>query len=58
MIRRIFAWLLIVGFLFLLVNLFWLQYAQELSLAIYIVIVVFALFYNNAKAREEKEKEN
>ena len=57
MTRRILAWLTLVGFLFLLVNLFWLKYMQEVSLGIYIVIVVVFLFTNSEKKREERERE-
>ncbi|MGI6562846.1 MAG: hypothetical protein ACOX3Q_09830 [Clostridia bacterium] len=44
MAKRITAWVLLIGFLLLIMNLFWWRFAPELSLTVYIVILLYGLF--------------
>lgn len=44
MLRRVFAWVTLIGFIFLMVNLFFLQTHQTESLIAYIAIVILFLF--------------
>ena len=44
--RRIIAWVLLVGFLFLIINLIVIRYYWQLSMVIYLVIVFIFLFTN------------
>ena len=57
MTKRILAWVLLVGFVLLIMNLFLFHFAQEASFAIYIILVLFVLFSNKTKARENSKGE-
>ena len=55
MARRIGAWAAIVGFIFLILNLFWFKWYTELSAVIYIIIIViYALFFMGKNKREDE----
>lgn len=44
MLKRILAWTAILGFIFLILNLFFFRYYIELSTAIYIIIIIYFIF--------------
>ncbi len=55
MARRIGAWVAIVGFVFLILNLFWFKWYTELSAVIYIIIIViYVLFFMGKNKREDE----
>lgn len=54
MIKRIIAWLLLLGFVFLILNITFIGFYRELTFLIYLIIVVFFLF-NNKRNRGLKE---
>jgi hypothetical protein len=47
--RRIFAWVLLAGFLLLLVNLIFFRWQGMLSLGIYIIVATLYIFFNMGK---------
>ncbi len=56
--RRIFAWLLLIGFIILIMNIFWWQFAQEVSVVIYIIIVTLFLYSNLSKNRKSVDTQD
>ena len=56
--RRIFAWLLLIGFIILIMNIFWWQFAQEVSVVIYIIIVTLFFYSNLSKNRKSVDTQN
>ena len=55
--RRILAWVLLAGFLLLLVNVIFIRYQWELSVAIYIMIEFgFVLYSSIARRMEDMER--
>lgn len=58
MARRIGAWAAIAGFIFLILNLFWIKWYTELSAVIYIIIVVIYVLFFMGKKKEEDMPEN
>ncbi len=49
MLRRVAAWLLIVGFIFLIFNIIVFHFYWEASLAVYLVIMLSFVVFNNHK---------
>lgn len=48
MLRRVMAWVLLVGFLFLILNLIVIRFYWQFSMVLYVVIV-FAFLFTNRK---------
>jgi hypothetical protein len=46
MFKRIFAWILLVGFVLLLVNLIFFRYYWQVSLATYLTAAIYFVFTN------------
>ena len=44
MLRRILAWILLIGFLLLMINIFVFGFYWQLSIGIYLVVAVYFLF--------------
>ncbi len=55
MMKRIFALILLIGFVLLIMNMFWWKLAPELTLSIYVILVVYFLLSSREKRREENE---
>jgi membrane protein implicated in regulation of membrane protease activity len=55
--RRILAWILLAGFVLLLVNVMFIKFYWQLSMVIYIIIAFAFLLYNSraTRAREMEE---
>jgi hypothetical protein len=55
--RRILAWVLLAGFVLLLMNVMFIKFYWQLSMVIYIIIAFAFLLYNSkaVRAREEKK---
>lgn len=49
--KRIFAWVLLVGFVLLLINLLTFQYLLEQSLILYIIVAALFLMSNNKRKK-------
>jgi uncharacterized membrane protein HdeD (DUF308 family) len=47
--RRILAWVLLVGFIFLIVNIVFIGFYRTTSLMIYILIALYFIFTSNRK---------
>lgn len=56
--KRILAWVLLVGFILLIMNIFWWKIAMEFSFVIYIAIVAFFLLSRQAEKKKEEEEQN
>ncbi len=58
--RRIFAWVLLAGFVLLLLNVMFIKFYWQLSMILYILIAVGFLLYNNRanRARDEEKLRN
>lgn len=50
MLKRVFAWLLLIGFILLLVNIFLLHIFIQASFVVYAIIVVIFLFTKRKRA--------
>ena len=57
MLKRIMAWVLLVGFLFLILNLILIRFYWQLSMIIYLVIV-FAFLFTNRKGNNIGARNN
>ncbi len=55
--RRIFAWVLLAGFVLLLLNVMFIKFYWQLSMVIYLIIA-FAFLIYNGKATRERELED
>jgi hypothetical protein len=53
--RRVLAWVMLIGFVLLIVNLLTIRYQPVLSFAIYFMVLVSFLFANRKPVLEEKE---
>ena len=51
-LRRIIAWILLIGFLFLIINLIFIQWEVTISIVIYLIIMVYYLLVMNKKKDE------
>ena len=47
--KRLFAWILLIGFVILVVNIFFIGYQRALFLVIYLIIAVYYLISINKK---------
>lgn len=56
--KRFFAWVLLLGFVLLLVNIMVFQYFMIPSIAIYLVVAIFFLFFMNKPLPSNKKKSN
>lgn len=56
--KRFFAWVLLLGFVLLLVNIMVFQYFIIPSIAVYLVVAVFFLFFMNKPLPSKKQKSN
>lgn len=56
--KRILAWVLLLGFLLLLVNLAFIGYRRELSLVVYLIILVYFLFNYRKSTHMPEDDEN
>ena len=56
--KRLFAWVLLLGFVLLLVNIMVFQYFIIPRIAIYLVVAVFFLFFMNKPLPSKKQKSN
>jgi Ca2+/Na+ antiporter len=56
MIRRVMAWILLVGFIFLLLNIVMFQYYLEASILVYLIIAVWFIFTNKPLPSRKKKK--
>ncbi|PYG87450.1 hypothetical protein LY28_02120 [Ruminiclostridium sufflavum DSM 19573] len=57
MAKRVFAWILLVGFLLLIVNIMTVQYLLGPSVMVYIAVVVLFVFKNKPLPGRNKESE-
>lgn len=57
MLKRVFAWVLLVGFVLLLLNIMTVRYFLAPSIAIYLVIAVWFLFTSKPLPSRKKKKE-
>ena len=56
MLKRVFAWVLLAGFVLLLLNIMTVQYLLAPSIAIYVVIAVWFIFNNKPLPSRKKKK--
>jgi len=47
MVKRVFAWILLIGFILLLINLIFFRYYWQVSLALYIAAAIYFIIFNN-----------
>lgn len=57
MLKRVTAWIGLIGFIALLLNLTFLHMYLKESLVVYIFIMVLFLFISSKKSQKEREKE-
>lgn len=57
-VRRIYAWIGIILFLLLIVNIFTIQFEITVSLGLYTFAIMFYLFFLRKKKEDEKDTEN
>lgn len=58
MIKRVMAWVLLVGFLFLILNLIVIRFYWQLSMVVYLVIVFIFLFTNKKGSSSHNTLDN
>lgn len=57
MLKRIMAWVLLVGFLFLILNLIVIRFYWQISMVIYLVIVFIFLFTNKKRSSSDNTED-
>ncbi len=53
MLKRIFAWILLVGFVLFIINFIFLGYYRQQSIVVYLAIVVVYFIINSQKKRNK-----
>jgi len=56
MMRRIMAWILLAGFVLLLLNIIMFQYYLEVSILVYLIIAIWFIFTNKPLPSRKKKK--
>jgi membrane protein implicated in regulation of membrane protease activity len=58
MLKRIFAWIGIIGFAFLIIDVIFLKYQIQLAIGIYILIIIYFVFSQtfNKNNKDDSEK--
>jgi hypothetical protein len=56
--KRVLAWVLLIGFLLLLLNLIVFKYQWQISIMAYLMIMVIFLFTNKKRSNYDDGKEN
>jgi predicted MFS family arabinose efflux permease len=56
MLRRVLAWVLLVGFILLLLNIVMFQYYLETSILLYLIIAIWFIFTNKPLPSRKKKK--
>ena len=57
MLRRLLAWISLIGFVALIINLLTFRFLWQLSIMIYIIIIVFFLLTNNKSKQRNNPDE-